>query len=124
MIRGGSGGVFLKSEFPRSGIVGNSSGIPRSKLALSRNSLGIPNTGGNWSLYRGDCSHRGVVVFTGGIPFIAQQSQLHHLRSQKFRGNGDNMGGMRLMHTTSMTMLTYIFLCLPKAAHVLFLVPL
>jgi len=46
-----------KREFPRSGIVG---GIPNSKMALTGNSRGIPETGGIdsftggiWCLYRG-----------------------------------------------------------------------
>jgi len=60
-----SGGEFPNREFPRSGIDGNSSGIPFSKMAFSGNSSEFPYRGGIFNL------QGGIVLFTGRGLFIA-----------------------------------------------------
>jgi len=54
-----------------------------SKIASSENSLGIPKTGEDFPFYRGDCTYRGVVAFTGSISFIAKPVKTSSLRASE-----------------------------------------
>jgi len=64
-----SGGEFPNREFPRSGIDGNSSGIPFSKMAFSGNSSEFPYRGGILAL-------RGGFLFTGRYLFFYMHTLL------------------------------------------------
>jgi len=65
-----SGGEFPNREFPRSGIDGNSSGIPFSKMAFSGNSSEFPYRGGILAL-------QGGFLLTGRYCFIYREVPLH-----------------------------------------------
>ena len=67
----GSGGEFPNREFPRSGIDGNSSGIPFSKMAFSGNSSEFPYRGGILDLQGEFYLKGGIILFTGRCLFIA-----------------------------------------------------
>jgi hypothetical protein len=64
-----SGGEFPNREFPRSGIDGNSSGIPFSKMAFSGNSSEFPYRGGILAL-------QGGFLFTGRYLFFYMHTLL------------------------------------------------
>ena len=61
-----SGGEFPNREFPRSGIDGNSSGIPFSKMAFSGNSSEFPYRGGILALQGGFFIYRAVLFYLQG----------------------------------------------------------
>jgi len=63
-----SGGEFPNREFPRSGIDGNSSGIPFSKMAFSSE---FPYRGGLLALQGGFYLQGGIDLFTGRCLYIA-----------------------------------------------------
>jgi hypothetical protein len=86
-----SGGEFPNREFPRSGIDGNSSGIPFSKMAFSGNSSEFPYREGVLAL-------QGGFLFTGRYCFIYREVPPHcatkhpYLRLQNQKRTGAKSG--------------------------------
>jgi len=82
-----SGGEFPNREFPRSGIDGNSSGIPFSKIAFSGNSEEFPYRGGILAL-QGDFYLQGVLFYLqGGVSSLRHQiNPYSRLQNQKRTG--------------------------------------
>ena len=89
-----SGGEFPNREFPRSGIDGNSSGIPFSKMAFSGNSSEFPYRGGILDLQGDFYLQGGIILFTGRCLFIAPL-RYPYLRLQNQKRTGAQSGPSR-----------------------------